>query len=141
MPDTDSPLPPDVVRLVEQDRTLEAIKRLRETTGLGLKEAKNAVDAHRRGDPRPTPGSLATSSLPPDVVDAMQRGRKIEAIRLLRDHTGMGLKEAKEAVEASADGFPQLAPGSGSNGLGRFVLFLVVVVGAALAYRLFAGSA
>jgi ribosomal protein L7/L12 len=136
MPDTDNPLPPDVVMLVEQDRTIEAIKRLRETTGLGLKEAKDAVDAHRRGGSTSSPGSSVTGPLPPDVVDAMQRGRKIEAIRLLRAHTGMGLKAAKEAVEASAGSFPPLTSGFGSSGLGRLVLFLVVLVGAVLAYRL-----
>lgn len=140
MSDTDDALPPDVIHLIEQGRTIEAIKRLRETTGLALAEAKEAIDAHRRGQPMPLPGPSSTSALPPGVVDAMQRGRKIEAIRLLRDHTGMGLKEAKEAVEAAAAGFPQLAAGSGSNGLGRFVLFVIVVVGAVLAYRMLVGG-
>jgi hypothetical protein len=42
-----------------------------------------------------------TDPLPPDVLDALARGNKIEAIKLLRGHTGLGLKEAKDAVEAS----------------------------------------
>jgi len=38
--------------------------------------------------------------LPPEVQAALARGQKIEAIKLLREARGMGLKEAKEAVEA-----------------------------------------
>lgn len=35
-----------------------------------------------------------------EVIDCLQRGRKIEAIKRYREFTGTGLKEAKEAVEA-----------------------------------------
>jgi hypothetical protein len=41
-----------------------------------------------------------TEGLPPEVVEAWRKGRKIEAIRLLREKTGAGLAEAKAAVEA-----------------------------------------
>lgn len=37
--------------------------------------------------------------LPPSVVDAVQRGKKIEAIKRYREMTGVGLKEAKEFIE------------------------------------------
>ncbi len=40
------------------------------------------------------------NELPPEVQAALARGQKIEAIKLLREARGMGLKEAKEAVEA-----------------------------------------
>lgn len=36
------------------------------------------------------------------VTDALKQGRKIEAIKLVREATGLGLKEAKDAVEALA---------------------------------------
>ena len=38
-------------------------------------------------------------NLPPSVVDAVQRGKKIEAIKRYRETTGVGLKEAKEFIE------------------------------------------
>jgi hypothetical protein len=38
-------------------------------------------------------------NLPPSVVDAVQRGKKIEAIKRYREITGVGLKEAKEFIE------------------------------------------
>lgn len=34
------------------------------------------------------------------ILDMIRRGRKIEAIKRMRDLTGMGLAEAKNAVEA-----------------------------------------
>jgi hypothetical protein len=37
--------------------------------------------------------------LAPEVVDALQRGQKIEAIKSYRSATGLGLKEAKESIE------------------------------------------
>ncbi len=46
------------------------------------------------------PSSTPGAALPPSVVEAMTRGDKIDAIRLLREQTGLGLKEAKDAVEA-----------------------------------------
>jgi hypothetical protein len=39
-------------------------------------------------------------SLPPDVVEAWRAGRKIEAIKLLREKAGAGLAEAKAAIDA-----------------------------------------
>ena len=35
----------------------------------------------------------------PDIRDALQKGRKVETIRLVRERAGIGLKEAKELVE------------------------------------------
>jgi hypothetical protein len=38
-------------------------------------------------------------SLPPEVIDALRRGNKIEAIRRLRTATHLGLAEAKDQVD------------------------------------------
>ena len=44
--------------------------------------------------------SLATDmALPPDVQALLTQGQKIQAIKLYREHTDVGLKEAKDAVE------------------------------------------
>jgi ribosomal protein L7/L12 len=40
---------PDVMRAMYAGRTIEAIKLYRHRTGVGLKEAKNAIDEARRG--------------------------------------------------------------------------------------------
>ncbi len=38
-------------------------------------------------------------NLPDEVVQALQRGEKIQAIKRYRQATGAGLKEAKECIE------------------------------------------
>lgn len=42
-------LPPVVLDALREGNQILAIKRLRELAGLGLKEAKDAVDAHLAG--------------------------------------------------------------------------------------------
>ncbi|MEX0643756.1 MAG: ribosomal protein L7/L12 [Parvularculaceae bacterium] len=42
-----APSQAEVDRLIMEGKTIEAIKALREATGLGLKESKDAVDARR----------------------------------------------------------------------------------------------
>lgn len=42
------------------------------------------------------------ANVPGDVLAALQRGDKIEAIKLLRTARGIGLKEAKDAVDEIA---------------------------------------
>lgn len=46
--------------------------------------------------------------LPPDVVEAITAGRKIEAIKRLREARGLGLREAKDAVERYIRARPDL---------------------------------
>lgn len=38
--------------------------------------------------------------VPPEVYDLAASGKKIDAIKRLREITGLGLREAKEAVDA-----------------------------------------
>ncbi len=87
-----SPLPAEAQEALQRGEVIEAIKRLRSATGLGLKEAKEVVDARMRGGengegetaPAMPPAAAATTIFSPDVIEAMHRGNKIEAIRLLR---------------------------------------------------------
>jgi hypothetical protein len=46
----------------------------------------------------------AADPYPPGVLAAIQNGRMIEAIKIYRSVTGVGLKEAKDACQAIADG-------------------------------------
>ena len=54
-----------------------------------------------RTDLSPRPAPVTPGDLPPGVREALQRGQKIEAIRLYREATGVGLREAKERVETA----------------------------------------
>lgn len=101
----------DVVRYLQADQKISAIKLYRDLTGVGLKEAKDAVEALEAqlsrgehvdvsalGDARQTaiaePGSLR------DVEREVRAGRNIEATKRYREITGASLKDAKDAVEA-----------------------------------------
>ena len=108
----------EIKQVLSAGKKIEAIKLFREATGLGLKEAKDAVEALERGDPVVLSSSSAfpvTAEGFPDInriarlseVAALaKQGQKIEAIKLYREITGVGLKEAKDAVEAMEAGQP-----------------------------------
>ena len=97
--------------LIRRGLKIAAIKRYREVYNVGLKEAKDAVEALERGrlislvgQPNIPAINLGTADLPlnrlVEINDLMQRGRKIEAIKLFRETFNVGLKEAKDAVES-----------------------------------------
>jgi len=91
----------DIKAAIGAGNKIAAIKLYRDATGAGLAEAKDAIELIAAGKPPPS-GAAATQP-----TDAMQEvsallaaGRKIEAIRVYRTATGVGLKEAKDAVDA-----------------------------------------
>ena len=167
-------IPAEILKQWQSGHKIEAIKQLREQGGLGLKEAKDLLEAsdepdfvqhgatertqamqqlreqleklgmkdatllldqlNRDGAP---PGSsfssiktttttvngktttsvhaeaiealMSGANVVPaetraEVEDAMARGNKIEAIKLLRDATGLGLAQAKDHIDAAMDG-------------------------------------
>ena len=79
----------------------------------------------------------AETGLPDKVVEALKRGNKADAIKLLREQTGVGLKEAKDAVDAAVDPSsivgPAKSPGEGSARVKIPWMILLVVI-ALLAY-------
>ena len=91
----------DTIRAGEK---IAAIRLYREYTGLGLAEAKAAVEALEQTGSLPTSTNTATTSgldsnVLVQVQQALFQGQKIEAIKLYREATNQGLKESKEAVE------------------------------------------
>jgi ribosomal protein L7/L12 len=71
--------------------------RLRER--VRLLEAQVAhLYGHLGVDPSAVPPP--STELDPDVVQLINSGKKINAIKLYRERTGLGLKEAHDAIEA-----------------------------------------
>jgi hypothetical protein len=60
------------------------------------------------------------------IQTALSNGRKIEAIRIYRNATGSGLKEAKDAIERA--GLIQPRDVRRSPGTNWFVLFLFLLI-------------
>lgn len=114
--------------LLAEGRKIEAIKRYREATGVGLAAAKEAVEALERGEALPTPNAV-DSVLETEIVSLLERGEKIEAIKIYRKETGADLKEAKDAVEAIAVRRQVVSP-SGSGCLGVMLLLIIVSMAA-----------
>jgi len=135
------PLPENVVAALKLGQTIEAIKLLRESTGLGLKEAKDAIDQHSAPAPAPSRSVGAMLTLPFAVTHALRSGNKLEAIRLMREKGGLGLREAKDAVDAfereNSAGAGQASPGEVPRSKGGLWLLLIVIAAALAGYYYF----
>jgi large subunit ribosomal protein L7/L12 len=91
-------------------RKIQAIKEFREATGLGLADAKHAVDTIESGGSLPVPPAAPPGAPPgagarrPDLAARARSlaaaGRTPEAIRLIADETGMSAPEATAFLAA-----------------------------------------
>ena len=113
--------------LLASGNKIAAIKRYREETGVGLAEAKAAVESLEAGGPFTERVQPDDSDLTQQIVTLLGKGEKIEAVKLYRDRFRVGLKEAKEAVEriGEQNGIPA---SSGSGCLGVILLGIAVTV-------------
>ena len=116
---------------IAADRKINAIKLYREFTGVGLAEAKAAIDQFRAADH--TPGAADTGAADAGLSDQqfqsilteLRAGKLIAAIKLYREYTGAGLADAKAAIE-------QLATENGihppsKSGCGTCVVMMLVL--------------
>lgn len=119
----------EIMRLVYGGAKIEAIKIYRETFGAGLAESKAQVERLEAGEPyqqviklpntsasgSPASGALFTAGGQIDLNAAqrlsemkqlIQEGNKIGAIKIYREVFGVGLADAKTAVEQMEAGQP-----------------------------------
>ena len=128
----DAPMEQDLAQrlgeLVVGGEKIAAIKLLREATGMGLAEAKAIIDAVERGERVPPlvqqqvqqqnasraadPGADA---VPTEVRRLAEAGNRIHAIKMLREQTGLGLKETKDLLDRAVP-FAGSATGGGKRG-------------------------
>ncbi|WP_309103663.1 ribosomal protein L7/L12 [Microbacterium sp.] len=115
----------EIDRMIASGQRLAAIKLFRAHSKVGLKEAKDRIDhwsisttarhaaatSHTSPAYSPSPTTRSTSStssirstLPAPIVGEIDRlmagGSPIAAIKLVREHTGLGLKESKEIIDS-----------------------------------------
>ncbi len=105
-------------------RKIEAIRQYRAATGAGLADAKNAVEALERAGSLPSRDSV-DPSFEGRILSLMKQGQKIAAIKFYREKTGVGLREAKDFIEALAAN-QGIAASSRSGCLGVFLLLLFI---------------
>ncbi|MDQ3205061.1 MAG: hypothetical protein M3Q40_00785 [Pseudomonadota bacterium] len=97
-------LPPEAIAAIERGNTIEAIQHLRAATGTGLKEAKLAVDAYRRGQRARAAGGNASGqhdgTLTESAPDARVQATVAEAIKQVRDSHAGDIDRARARVDA-----------------------------------------
>jgi hypothetical protein len=103
-----------------------------------LKEAKDVIAEHLRGNPTLLVPLPAGSPLTPEVAAALQRGNMLEAIRILREQTGLGLKEAKDAIESQHDAqaLHKRSLGEQPKGVGGTWWFVLIVAAVLVGFYL-----
>ena len=91
----------EIAHLIRSDNRIEAIQLYQETFKTSLIEAQAAVEKLAAGQSIVMPVSTpaAHTDLERQLSRLLKMGKKIEAIKLYRQVTGAGLKEAKDAVE------------------------------------------
>ena len=84
------------------------------------------------------------SDLPADVIQAIEEGRKIEAIKILREATGLGLANAKVLVDRASriHGPKKPVPSAVTEdaGNGKLLVSLVAVMVLAAGYFFYFGA-
>ena len=86
---------------------------------------------------------ITVNQLPAEVLDAIRDGRKVEAIKVLREQTGLGLANAKVLVDQAwrdhgpAKPIPNFA--DQPSGQGRLVVSLVLLIALASAWYYYGG--
>ncbi|WP_460800959.1 hypothetical protein [Microbacterium sp. GXF6406] len=92
-----------VRQLLAEGKQIEAVKLVREQTGAGMLDAKQAVDRQASGlpaAPMTLPSTVPSPEASAEIDRLLDAGRHIEAIKVLRENTGLGLKQAKDRIDA-----------------------------------------
>jgi ribosomal protein L7/L12 len=93
----------EIERLVASGRRIEAVRQFRKLADVGLAEATAAINAMEPGAPGASARPVALKGLREAegaAMVAIREGHVVEAIQAYRRYARVGLKEAKEAVDA-----------------------------------------
>jgi ribosomal protein L7/L12 len=115
----------EIRSLLSHGKNIEAIKLYRQQTGVGLAAAKDAVERIGRGE-NPNRNEAIADTTENQILELLAAGRKIAAIKLYREQTSCGLKDAKDAVESLAAQHGIVSPAR-SGCLGVLAAFFSVV--------------
>ena len=84
---------------------------------------------------------ITDRDVPANVIEAVAEGRKIVAIKLLREATGLGLANAKVIVDRLALEHQRKSPTNGaiteSSNTGRVIALMALIIAGILGWRFF----
>ena len=107
-------LQPDHVQklheLIHAKQIIQAIQFYREATGVSLAEAKEAVEEMAQDEFTKPPSGVRDYDDPvmeSKIRSLLAKGKKIDAVKIYRAEYGIGLKEAKDAVDQIEASMPR----------------------------------
>jgi hypothetical protein len=115
MTQLDDPLPADVLSAIQRGKATLAVKLLRESKGLGWKEARDIVNQRLRSGKAPGSGVASAGWLPAAIAAALRSDDPADALRSMRDSMIAAASPAK-AVDKPATPKPPPEP-RGPSGL------------------------
>ena len=94
-----------IKELIAKGQKVSAVKLYREMTGVGLREAKDAVDAIEHGGLAHSHAPIQSNQkidmvLEDQIRQLLAKRQKIQAVKIYREAHDCGLKDAKDAVDA-----------------------------------------
>ncbi len=91
----------ELLQLLEDGHFIAAVQRYRKQHGVGVEEAKQALEAWRTKSKvnEAVAEAVQTVATDPQIVGAIRKGKIVEAIKLYRAKTGLGLQDAKAAID------------------------------------------
>lgn len=109
-----SGLTPDQVQkiheLLHAKQIIQAIRLYREATGVGLAEAKQAVEEMALVEVTKPPSGVRSYDDPvmeSKIKSLLAKGKKVDAVKIYREEYGIGLKQAKDAVDRIEASMPR----------------------------------
>lgn len=109
---------------------LNAVKMYRKWTGSSLVEAKKSVEKIAAGvDVGTSFGDELPGNEMDEILNAIQQGQKLQAVKLYKQSSGCSLKDSKDFIENLMKELEIADPGSFSTagGCGSAVFFFIVV--------------
>jgi ribosomal protein L7/L12 len=102
--DPDAASDAEVLDALAAGQKINAIKRYRGLTGVGLKEAKDAIEYLQMHPEAARKKKSSSGAAPVDagIREMLRRGQKLEAIRAYQEFTGVSLSDARDEVERIA---------------------------------------
>ena len=95
-------IPPAILEQIKSGNKIDAVKMLRKELNISLIEAKELVEKVSAGDNDLGIRIYLTRkpvSVSEKALEFLREGKKIDAIKVVREETGLGLKDSKELVE------------------------------------------
>lgn len=95
-----------ILLLLQRNRKVEAVKLVMDAAKCGLREAKDFVDHFTESGTTSIGRSERSFSenLNAELTSLLLHGKKIDAVKLYKDHTGAGLKDSVDYVNSLQEG-------------------------------------